>query len=153
MRIAQCFAQFTRAEITMNNPAPGFSKHPRYEVKIEPLDAEIVVKVGDLTVASTQQALAVTETKHRPVWYLPMQDVNAALLVATDTQTYCPFKGYARYWSIKHGGDVIEDAIWGYAEPYDECEALAAYVSFYTNKVDLFIDGEQANKVGPGWSD
>jgi uncharacterized protein (DUF427 family) len=153
MRIAQCFAPSIRAEIKMNNPAPGFSKHPGYEVNIEPLNAEIVIKVGDLTIASSQQALAVTETKHRPVWYLPMQDVNAALLVETDTQTYCPFKGYARYWSIKHGDEVIEDAIWGYAAPYDECEALAEFVSFYTNKVDLLIDGVQANKEGPGWTD
>ena len=137
----------------MSNPAPGFDKHPRYEVNIEPLNAEIVVKAGDLTIARTRSALAVSETKHRPVWYLPLQDVDESLLTATDTQTYCPFKGYARYWSINTGDGVIADAIWGYAEPYDECAELADYVSFYTNKVDLLIDGEQANKEGPGWAD
>ena len=137
----------------MANPAPGFEKHPNYEVNLEPLDAELVVKVSGLQLASSKRAVVVGETKHRPVWYIPLEDIDSALLQETDTDTYCPFKGHASYWSIKANGSLIEDAIWAYPAPYDECEALKGYASFYTNKVDLYIDGKAMNSDGPGWTD
>lgn len=136
----------------MANPAPGFEKHPGYEVTMEPLDAELVVRVGDQVVATSNRAVALLETKHRPVWYMPMQDIDPALIKSTDTDTYCPFKGHASYWSIDLPEQTIEDAIWAYLTPYDECKEIGGYASFYTNKVDLFIDGQLANKDGPGWT-
>ena len=136
----------------MANPAPGFDKHPGYEVNIEPLNAQLEVRVGDTVVAKSDRAVAVSETKHRPVWYVPMEDVDASLIEATDTETFCPFKGYASYWAITLPEARIEDAIWAYMAPYDECEDIQGYASFYTNKVDLLIDGELANKDGPGWT-
>ena len=137
----------------MTNPAPGFSKHPGYEVNITPLEATLEVRVGEQLVASSKRAVSILETKHRPVWYMPMADVDASLVVATDTDTYCPFKGHASYWSIQLTDTTVEDAIWAYLTPYDECEEIQGYASFYTNKVDLLIDGELANKDGPGWSE
>ena len=40
--------------------------------------------------------------------------------------------------------------MWSYLTPYDECLALQGYVSFYTDRVTLEIDGELQAKVGPG---
>ncbi len=137
----------------MANPAPGFVKHPDYEVKIEPLDAHMQVKVGDTVIADSRRAVSVLETRHRPVWYMPLDDVHADLISATQTDTFCPFKGHASYWSVTVDGATVEDAIWAYLEPYDECADIQAFASFYTNKVDLYIDGELMNKDGPGWTD
>jgi uncharacterized protein (DUF427 family) len=139
------------------NPAPGFAKHPGYEVVIEPLTATLTVRVGNHTIAESTRAVSVLETRHRPVWYIPLEDINASCITATDTDTYCPFKGHASYFSVTIPGQTpdtnLVDAIWVYQSPYDQCQALRGYASFYTNKVDLFIDGEMANKEGPGWQD
>ena len=136
----------------MANPAPGFEKHPNYAVNITPQDVEVVVRIADTEIARSRRAVLVEETKHRPVWYMPLEDVNNTLIEATDTDTYCPFKGHASYWSVTTSEGAVSDAIWAYMSPYDECEALRGYASFYTNKVDLFVNGERANKDGPGWT-
>ena len=135
----------------MTNPAPGFNKHPGYQVEITPLPGQVVVRVGEQEIACSDRALAVTETRHHPVWYLPFADVDQTLLSPTATSTYCPFKGHASYWSVVLPEQTVEDALWAYCSPYDECLALKDHVSFYTNRVDLFIDGQPANKDGPGW--
>jgi uncharacterized protein (DUF427 family) len=137
----------------MSNPAPGFEKHPNYEVTIEPLGQKVEVKVGATLVASSQAAVLLNETRHKPVWYLPTKDLHQDALTTSETQTYCPFKGYASYWHIETPQGRIEDAIWAYLEPYDECLTISDYASFYTNKVNVYIDGELADSSGPGWTD
>ena len=82
------------------NPAPGFAKHPGYEVKLEPVAQMMTVELAGREIARSNNAVLLTETKHRPVWYMPLADVDAQFITATDTQTYCPFKGHASYWSV-----------------------------------------------------
>ena len=84
--------------------------------------------------------LPVTETKHHPVWYLPLADVDAASIAATDHSTYCPFKGHASYWSLTTADGLLDDAVWAYEDPYDECAQLAGHVAFYANKVSIAAD-------------
>lgn len=124
-----------------NESAPGFSKYPDHRVEIEPSDRHIRVLVGSSVIADTHRALAVQESRHDLVWYLPMQDVNTELLKATQTSTYCPFKGHASYWSIMVDGEELEDAVWSYESPYRECHALRDHVAFYPSKVTQEIDG------------
>lgn len=134
------------------NPAPGFEKHPGYAVTLAPLGQPVVVELGGVAVARSENALAITETAHKPVVYIPRADVDMRLLEPTGHSTYCPFKGTARYWSVSAGGKTAENAVWGYDEPYDEVCALKDYVSFYTNKMDRFeIGGAEQTREAPGW--
>ena len=137
----------------MSEPAPGFEAHPNYEVTITPTTSRVRVLVGDAVLADTAHALTVTESRHRPVWYLPMADVDQSRLTATDHSTYCPFKGHASYWSVDDGRGGLENVIWGYEDPYAECEPLKGFVSFYTDRVTLEIDGKREGHDGPGWTD
>jgi acyl-CoA thioesterase-2 len=136
----------------MSEAAPGFRKHPDYRVDIEPASERVRVLVGDAVLADTQRALRVTETRHHPVWYVPLADVDDALLEPTAHSTYCPFKGQASYWSIRAAGTELENAMWGYRTPYAECAALEDHVAFYTDRVDLEIDGALSGRQGPGWT-
>ena len=136
----------------MNNPAPGFEKHPGYAVDIEVKDVRLRVLAGATVIADSTHPVAVTETKHHPVWYLPLDDVDASIITATATSTFCPFKGYASYWTISTAHGDLEDVMWSYREPFDECLELKDYVAFYTDRVDLEIDGKVGDRVGPGWT-
>jgi len=126
----------------MSKPAPGFQAHPDYQVQIEPSTAHVQARVGATIIADSHAALKLTETRHRPVWYLPLADVDQALLTRTEKSTYCPFKGHASYWTITTPQMQLNDVVWGYETPFDECRPLAGHVAFYTDRVTLLVDGE-----------
>ena len=140
------------ADLADANPAPGFAKHPNYAVTLQPVNEVMTVEVDGQIIGESRRAVQLLETKHRPVWYMPLQDLKPELIEATSTQTYCPFKGYASYWSVVLPELTVDDAIWAYMTPYDECTDITGFASFYTNKVDLKLDGVLANKDGPGWT-
>jgi uncharacterized protein (DUF427 family) len=63
------------------------------------------------------------------------------LLQPTATESHCPYKGQAEYWSLNAGGDVREDVAWSYPTPLPESERVAGLVCFYPEKVELYVDG------------
>ena len=64
------------------------------------------------------------------------------LLVPTEHESYCPYKGRAVYWTANVAGRVVENIVWSYPTPLPESEGIAGMVSFYNEKVDLYVDGE-----------
>ena len=113
-------------------PGPG---HP---ITIEPTGARVVARVGEQVVADTTKALTLREANYPPVQYIPLDDVDQALLTASTTQTYCPYKGDASYYSITADGGR-PDAVWSYREPYDAVADIAGHVAFYPDKVDIVV--------------
>lgn len=51
------------------------------------------------------------ETGHLPVYYFPLEDARQGLLILTDKRTHCLYKGEARYWSVKVGERMAENAV------------------------------------------
>ena len=71
-----------------------------------------------------------------PRWYLPRQDVRVELL-PSDTTSVCPFKGDARYHSVRlPDGEVVEDLVWYYPEPIESVAEIGDLVCFYGERVD-----------------
>lgn len=126
----------------MAGPAPGFQKHPNHRVAITEQAGTVEVRLGDELVASTNRALRVEESRYPAVLYVPLDDIEASLREATDHSTYCPFKGHARYWTIHAGGRTLENALWGYDDPYAECLPLKGYGAFYADRVQTSVDGK-----------
>ena len=75
-------------------------------------------------------------------YYLPKTDVRMDLLAPTDSVTRCPYKGTARYWSLQLEGQEHADLVWSYPTPLDESQRIGGLVSFYNERVDLYVDGE-----------
>ena len=70
------------------------------------------------------------------------RDVRMDLLTPTETESRCPYKGWAHYWSVTVDGSTHEDIAWGYRTPLPESTGVAGLVCFYNEKVDIEIDGE-----------
>jgi hypothetical protein len=68
---------------------PG-TGHP---ITIEPTGVRVVARVGAQIIADTTRALTLREANYPPVQYIPLEDVDQALLTASATQTYCPVQG------------------------------------------------------------
>ncbi len=133
------------------NSGPGFREHPDYRVDIRRIDARVEVALADHVVSVTTGALEVLETQHRPVLYVPKDDLCEDYVRASDTETYCPFKGFATYWSLQVGDCLANDALWIYAAPFDEVSELSEYVGVYANRVDsIRVDGQALESREPG---
>lgn len=127
------------ATYSVSGPAPGFVSHPEHEVDIKLFRGTVTVIADGVQIASSKFAALVHETNHAPVYYLPLEDVDARFLRPSNHISRCPFKGKARYWNIKIGNHEIDNALWGYEMPYDEVLELAGLVAFYESKVEIQI--------------
>jgi uncharacterized protein (DUF427 family) len=105
------------------------------------------VIAGGKVVADTRNALTLQEADYPPVQYVPLADVDQGELERTSTETYCPYKGDASYYSIAVGGDKAVDAVWEYQNPRDAVAAIKGHVAFYPSRVDsidIEADGDPA---------
>jgi len=113
-----------------------YAKYPDYRVALEPNPTRVHVTFDGETVVDSERTVIVRETKHDPVIYFPRDDVNMSLLERTEHETFCPFKGEASYWTLRHGDAVEENAVWTYEDPYEQVDGLRDYVAFYGDKVE-----------------
>lgn len=113
--------------------------HPRdpyTRVDILPSSRRIRVEVDGVTVADSTHAMILFETGLPARYYLPKTDVRLDLLEHTDSATSCPYKGTAEYWTV----NGTKDLAWSYRTPLPESERVAGLISFYNEKLDIYVD-------------
>ena len=118
------------------------TRSPYTRVDILPSSRAIRVELNGVVLAESTHAHALFETGLPARWYLPKVDVRMDLLVHTDASSQCPYKGTAEYWSARVGDEVVDNIAWSYRTPLPESERVAGMISFYNERVDLFVDGE-----------
>ena len=76
--------------------------------------------------------------------YLPREDVRLDLLVASDRESHCPYKGFAReYWDLPADDhrQAVRGIAWSYTDPFPAVGTIAHRVAFYDELVDVEVDG------------
>jgi len=102
---------------------------------------EIVVMWGKTLVARTRGAWAVRETSHPPTFYLPLADVDLALLRPAGGGSFCEWKGPARYWDLRNDASSLVQVAWSYPQPFAGAEPLADCIAFYAHHLDCTVGG------------
>ena len=125
-----------------DEPVYVHARSPYTRVDILPSSRHIRVEVDGITVAESSRSHILFETGLRPRYYLPVTDIRTELLRPSESQTHCPYKGTANYWSVDTGEKVHEDLVWIYRTPLQESQRIAGLACFYTEKVQLYVDGE-----------
>ncbi|WP_067500462.1 DUF427 domain-containing protein [Actinoplanes sp. TFC3] len=115
---------------------PRLEPGPDHPITVTPTNQRVVVTVAGKVVADSTDALTLQESSYPAVQYIPMSDVDTSLLQRSDTESYCPYKGDASYYSITAGADRAVDAIWVYEQPRKAVAAIKDYVAFYPDRVD-----------------
>ena len=111
--------------------------HP---ITISPTGSRVSVRVGGVIVAESDRALSLAEASYPVVQYIPLDDVDKSLLLRTGTQTYCPYKGDASYYSVRTpDGTTQAGLIWTYEQPYPAVAEIAGHVAFYANRAEITI--------------
>jgi len=101
------------------------------------------------TVLDTLRPQLLHETALLPRYYVPSADVRWELFEATDHSTHCPFKGDARYWTLRVGDRVAENVVWNYPEPIEGAPDFADLVSFYWEPLDHWYEEDEEVYVHP----
>ena len=128
-------------------PAGTFNFEPDapkdHALYLEPSPRRVRGVIGGETVVDSTDVYLLHETGYLPVWYFPRSDVRFDLLEATDHTTHCPFKGDAEYWTIRAGGKVAENKVWGYPEILPGTPDITDRVAFYWDAVDHWYEEDE----------
>jgi uncharacterized protein (DUF427 family) len=63
--------------------------------------------------------------------YFPSDSVNPDVIKPSSTQSVCPWKGTASYYSLDVNGQQNTDAAWSYLEPKDAAKEIKGYMAFW----------------------
>ena len=63
--------------------------------------------------------------------YFPETSLNRNYITFSNHHTTCSWKGQASYYSLIVQGDMNQDAVWYYADPKPEAQAIRGRVAFW----------------------
>ena len=78
------------------------------------------------TIAESDDTVIV-ENNH----YFPKESVKAEYLTDSQTNSTCPWKGLASYYSLNVDGQTNADAAWYYPEPKSAASEIKDHVAFW----------------------
>lgn len=128
------------------------ARDPHKRVDAIPSSRHVRVEVDGTTVAESNRPVVLFENPLPPRYYLPQEDIRMDLLEPSDTTSLCPYKGKARYWSLRLGDKNKRDLVWSYPDPIPENPRIKDLVCFFSERVDLIVDGERQPRPVTPWS-
>jgi uncharacterized protein (DUF427 family) len=133
-------------------PGPGQESvwdYPR-PPRLERVHARLRVEFAGETIADTMDGFRVLETSHPPVYYIPRADIRADVLTHAPGQSFCEFKGVARYWTLTVNGQTSERAGWSYPTPTPAFAQIRDHIAFYASKVEACWVGDERVQAQDG---
>lgn len=130
----------------------GHPKDPFKRIDVLSSSRHIQVSLNGVVLAGSRRARMLLETPLPVRWYLPRDDVRLDLLTPTDTDTICPYKGHASYFSFEPAGDDGRDIAWSYVNALHDALPVEGYIAFFSERSDLRVDGELMTPPVTQWS-
>ena len=106
-------------------------------IEIKPHAGKVRVLWKDREIAASEHALDLVEGGVRAVLYVPREDADMNVFVATSKHTRCPHKGEASYFTLQADGASDVNAVWSYETPLDGVAAIKGHLAFYPNLVRI----------------
>lgn len=129
------------------------ARDPYKRVDALPSKRHVRVVIDGQTVAETRRPHLVFETNHPVRYYIPQEDVRMDLLIESATESRCPYKGPATYWSVKLGAETFNDLVWGYMHPIPEIPKIKGLLCFFHERgCDIYVDGELVPRPETKWA-
>jgi uncharacterized protein (DUF427 family) len=63
--------------------------------------------------------------------YFPSDSIKAEYFTASSSNSTCPWKGVASYYTVEVDGKTNKDAAWYYADPKAEAAEIKGHVAFW----------------------
>jgi uncharacterized protein (DUF427 family) len=126
----------------------GHPQDPYSRIDVRNTSRHVRVSLDGEVLADTTRGKVLYEAGLPPRWYFPEEDVRMELLEPSDKQTTCAYKGFASYWSV---GDE-KDLVWTYREPLHDAVPVKDMLCFFSERVQLEVDGELQERPRTQWS-
>ena len=117
-----------------------YPPNPYHRVDCLPGRRRLRVTIAGTTLVDTDDTVIVFETALAPRLYVAPHLVRTDLLRATETETYCNYKGFATYWAAAIGETPVADVAWSYAEPPPEALPIRGFFSFDAERAEVFAE-------------
>lgn len=133
-------------------PGPGQESvwdYPR-PPRLEDCSERIKIVFGGVVIAESDRTKRVLETSHPPVYYLPPEDIRMDLLTRNERQSWCEWKGTARYFDVVASDQRIPNAAWSYPSPTRAFELIRDHFAFYPHLMDACFVGKEQVKAQVG---
>ncbi len=133
-------------------PGPGQESvwdYPRPPA-LRKVERPVKIVFDGRVLAETTRAWSVHETSHPPVYYIPLEDVDDALIERVDGSSFCEWKGSASYVDVVSEGKRAPRAGWYYADPVEAFEPIKDHVAFYAGPMDACYVGDEQVTPQPG---
>ena len=152
-RICLDFTAFD-AWLEEDEPAIGHPHDPFHRIDILPSSRHVTVTLDGVQLADSRRPTALYETSLPVRWYLPPEDVRTDLMEPSQTHTVCAYKGTASYHSYDGaaGAEAGTDLAWTYPGPLPEASRVAGLICFFSERVDITVDGELQPRPQTPWS-
>ncbi|SHG77514.1 DUF427 domain-containing protein [Ferrimonas marina] len=85
---------------------------------------------NDVVIAQSDETTQV-EGNH----YFPPSAIKSEYFHPSDTTSYCPWKGEARYYSVEIEGETLKDAAWYYPEAKEKAKHIEGWVAFWNGVI------------------
>jgi len=130
----------------------GHPRDPYHRIDVYPTPRRVRVLLDGEVLADSRRARVLYEAALPPRWYLPAADVDLERLVPSGHMTRCAYKGAASYWHVRVGDGLVEDLVWSYPDPEHDAEPVRDMYCFFSEKVDIELDGMLEGRPTTQWS-
>ncbi|MGI5129514.1 DUF427 domain-containing protein [Pseudonocardia sp. CA-107938] len=144
--VALDFAAFD-AWFEEERPTVGHPRDPFHRIDALPSTRSVRIEHDGQVLAESSRPVLVFETMLPTRFYLPRDDVRAAL-EPSPTRTTCAYKGHASYFTAAG----LPDIAWSYPEPQEELTRLRDLVCFFDERLDVTVDGVARPRPVTPWS-
>lgn len=118
----------------------GHARNPYHRIDCVRSQRQLRVEVQGAVIVDTSDVICLFETASAPRLYVHKHHVQMDRLIASQTSTYCPYKGFASYWSAEVAGVTVPDIAWSYEDPTPESSKIAGCLSFYPERAKVVQD-------------
>ena len=134
-------------EVVMGHPHDPFGR-----IDVLRSSRHVVVSSHGFVLADSSRPTLLFETPLPARYYLRREDINWDLLTPSENHTVCAYKGIASYWTARLPDSDLPDIAWSYEEPLHDAMNVQGMVAFFTERLDLVVDGRPVERPVTPWS-
>jgi len=135
-----------------DQPVMGHPHDPFDRVDCLRSSRHVRLGIDGVVLAESHRPTLLLETPLPVRYYLPRDDVVFEHLEPSELRTVCAYKGVARYWDARLEDRVVRGIAWSYEEPLHDAVPVRDLVAFFTERLDLVLDGVAVERPVTPWS-
>jgi uncharacterized protein (DUF427 family) len=132
-----------------NAPAGVFNREPDRDglLYLEPSPRRIRGTAGGEAVIDSRATRMLHEHGRLPIYLFPRDAVRVDLLEPSEKRTRSENKGEARWWHLRTGASVVEDAAWEWHDPPADAPPLAGLLGFRWDAIERWFEEDEEAMV------